>query len=300
MGLGLISKGPVTLVHVLVPALLAPLWSHQARQALAAWYGKVLLAFLGSLAVAALWIIPAIVHGGEEYARAILLHQTVGRMVDSFAHVRPWWVYLLYFPALLLPWVLMPGVWKASRQSDQASEGDRFVLFWMLGSLFVFSVISSKQPHYIVPEIAAGALWIARKTALVYSPRQLAWRGTAMVVFLILAGTAALSVKREQMNVWPAARLASELEQQDIPLAVMHKYSGQLGFAGRLRNPIPIIEGGELPAWLEAHPNGVILTFRPSLPEDTDLVMFKRFPYRSKMIEFWRLEEVPPPEPDSN
>jgi len=53
-----------------------------------------------ALAVAAAWVIPACIAGGEEYTRIILLKQQMGRVVEAYVHRRPWYEYLLVFPFL--------------------------------------------------------------------------------------------------------------------------------------------------------------------------------------------------------
>ena len=45
MGLSILSKGPVVLVHVLPAALLAPWWSMRVRTRFVRWYAGCLFAF---------------------------------------------------------------------------------------------------------------------------------------------------------------------------------------------------------------------------------------------------------------
>ena len=46
------------------------------------------------------WALPAAAAGGEDYANHILWGQTAGRVVESFAHRRPFWWYLPLLPLL--------------------------------------------------------------------------------------------------------------------------------------------------------------------------------------------------------
>ena len=95
IGGGVLSKGPVILLHVLPVALLAPLWivDKTADFRWRYWYGGLLAAILMGAAIALCWAIPAGIAGGEAYRNAIFLGQTSGRLVKSFAHQLPWWWY---------------------------------------------------------------------------------------------------------------------------------------------------------------------------------------------------------------
>src|SRR5699024_3344798 len=90
IGMGILTKGPVVILHVLPVALLAPLWvtSNAAKTRWWGWYGLLLLALLAGACIALLWAIPAAVVGGDAYAYAIFWGQSAGRTVQSFAHAR--------------------------------------------------------------------------------------------------------------------------------------------------------------------------------------------------------------------
>lgn len=165
LGLGILSKGPVQLVHVVPLALLAPVWMTRDRPtSWPRWYGGFALALLGGAAVALAWAVPAAISGGEEFARKIFLGQHTGRVVRSFSHARPVWWYLplllgLLFPALwwLAPWRRLRGAAGMWRE-----PGLRFAAVGGLSALVFFSSISGKQPHYMLPTFALFALVLAR------------------------------------------------------------------------------------------------------------------------------------------
>lgn len=197
LGLGILAKGPVVLLPVLAAALLAPWWGQRrpwgprgqrgragapspaprGRAGEGAgwrWAAGVLAAVAVAAAVALAWAVPAALSGGPAYADAIFLGQTEGRLVDSFAHNRPWWWYLALLPAVLFPYSVWPPLWQAigqavgqaaRRQSGReglADPGVRFCLAWALPVLAVFTLISGKQPHYLIPLLPAVALLAAR------------------------------------------------------------------------------------------------------------------------------------------
>ena len=165
LGLGILTKGPVALLHVLPAPLLAPLWLRGAPQGgWGRWYRGAALAVVVCAAVGFAWAIPAAIVGGKEYADELLWGQTADRMVQSFAHRRPFWWFLPLLPALLFPWAWFPPIWRQAWR-DRAFPTDaqaRLCAVWVVVPLAVFSLISGKQAHYLLPELPAAALLAAR------------------------------------------------------------------------------------------------------------------------------------------
>ncbi|HQY55317.1 MAG: glycosyl transferase [Xanthomonadales bacterium] len=173
---GLLSKGPVMLLHVAFPYLLGPLWHPWARRSPAAWYGAGGLAVLAGCAALVAWAIPASLAGGEVYRNELLFMQTAGRVVDSFDHARPWWWYGSMLPALLLPWLLWPRAWQAvfAAANPARQPGTRLLACWLIPVLLAFSLVSGKQTYYLVPELAGMAILIAAGFAQLSRSRRLA------------------------------------------------------------------------------------------------------------------------------
>ncbi|KZC28386.1 ArnT family glycosyltransferase [Rhodanobacter denitrificans] len=155
LGAGTLVKGPVALLVGGVPALLAPWWRPQTRP-LATWL-RLLAALLGAVLLALAWALPAARAGGTQYADAIFLRQTLGRVMQSFAHARPWWWYLPILPAMLLPWVAAIGRGEAAAAGGGGML-DRFVAAAFVPGFVLFSLISGKQPHYLLPLLPALTL----------------------------------------------------------------------------------------------------------------------------------------------
>jgi len=176
-GLGILSKGPVIFLHLLPIALLAPLWQNninlskqavfthffQQKQFYQSWYLGIFSSLVLGILIALIWAIPAGIVGGEEYRAAIFWKQTAGRMVQSFAHQRPLWWYLLYLPLGLFPWLLWLPTWRnlLKLPSFISDQGVRFCLIWFVTVLIAFSLISGKQMHYLLPIYPAFALLIS-------------------------------------------------------------------------------------------------------------------------------------------
>ena len=112
VGLGLLAKGPVALLHLGVPLLGARLWHPAARAEGRRFARHALLAVLGGIALFALWLLPAVLLGDPEYRQALLVTQTAGRIQHSFDHAEPWWWYAPVVLVLLAPWWWQAWWWR--------------------------------------------------------------------------------------------------------------------------------------------------------------------------------------------
>ena len=187
IGLGILTKGPVVLLDAGLVVAFGPWWSETARANKGRWYGALGLGVLGGAAIALAWAIPAAIAGGDKYADAIFLHQTVDRMTKSFAHRRPLWWYFMVLPAMALPWTLvMRAPWRAWYDSFHISKSARFGIAWFVPAFAVFCLVSGKQPHYLLPLLPGLALYLA----VVLGSDGARLRGRVFGALLLLAGTA--------------------------------------------------------------------------------------------------------------
>lgn len=193
---GLMTKGPVMLLHVAFPFLLGPLWHPWALRRRARWYASGGLALLGAVGVLLAWALAAAAVGGEAYRNELFFMQTTGRMVDSFDHARPWWWYASVLPMLALPWILWPRAWQATLAAVRApaSPGLRFVACWLLPVGLAFSLVSGKQAYYLLPEAAAAAMTLAAGFAGLMARGRTAPRiaGAWPIALALAAGACAL------------------------------------------------------------------------------------------------------------
>ena len=166
VGLGLLTKGPVMLLHVVFPWLLGPLWSDWAQRERRRWYLHGALALLASCGILLVWVLLASWAGGAVYREQLLFHQTAGRVVNAFAHAKPFWWYLPLLPILVFPFALWPRLWVAVWTLRRPFEpGLCFVFAWLGPVLLAFSLISGKQPYYLLPEYVGFALLLAASLA---------------------------------------------------------------------------------------------------------------------------------------
>ena len=150
LGVATLVKGPMAPVIGLVVLLL-----HLARRRTlpSGPYGRAAVAMI---AIPLAWFIPAVLLGGEAYAREVVVRQTVGRAIASWVHNAPPWFYLAHMPAALFPWffagaVAVIALWKVRP----------FLIDWILAVLVPYSVMSSKLDVYMMALIPPVALLIA-------------------------------------------------------------------------------------------------------------------------------------------
>ena len=166
LSLGLLTKGPVMLLHVGLPWLLGPLWSDYARRNARRWYVRGGAACFVACGVLLTWALLAAWSGGEAYRHTLLVHQTAGRVVDAFAHAQPFWWYLPLLPVLVFPFALWPRIWLALATWRRPLEpGVQFLLAWLAPVFLAFSIISGKQAYYLLPEFGGFAMLIAASLA---------------------------------------------------------------------------------------------------------------------------------------
>lgn len=200
LGLGLLAKGPVILLHLLPLALAAPLWAARPARGWAGWYGRIGLGLLGGAAMVLAWAIPAAIAGGPEYREAIFWGQTANRVVDSFAHRQPFWWYLPVFPLMLLPWLAWPRLWAPVLDGAQRrTQPLRFLGVSLLLVLAGFSLVSGKQVKYLLPLLPAALLLAALGWSRLPARPARAWPAVAL---LLVTGVALLLLPRLGHAPW--------------------------------------------------------------------------------------------------
>ena len=291
IGLGLLSKGPVVLVHVLPVVLLAPWWAadpHDSneRSSWGRWYlGAVAAVALGAV-IALAWALPAAGSEGSAYGSAILWEQTAGRITHAFAHRRPWWWYLPLIPVVLLPWTLWPAWWRAlARVRRPVDLPVRFAVAWVVPSFIILSLISGKQVHYLMPLLPGVAILAGVAFSRIEGGRPVLALSLVIPVLLILvhlAGQGAMG----RYDLRPVARFIKQGETDGRSIAYVGRYSGELHFLGRLVHPLEQISPAQVSRWMADHPSGLVIRNVRS-PADTAGAIFNR-PYRDGVIGIWQ------------
>lgn len=190
LALGTYAKGPVILVHLALPFLTLRLWAPNppAIRHMVRGGGLALLVALG---LVALWLVPAVVGGTPAYREELLWTQSAARVAGGMAHDRPVWFLMALLPLLLFPWAWSLRIWPALAEALRGSDAARLCLIWALAGLALFSLISGKQAHYLLPEFPAVALLVARAFGAERMQRP---GGQFAPVLLILLGFGLLAV----------------------------------------------------------------------------------------------------------
>ena len=229
-GFGLLAKGPVALLHLGVPLLAARF---------AACAG---LALLGGTAIFALWLVPALLLGDPAYREALLVTQTAGRIRDSFDHAEPVWWYLPTLLVLMAPWWWQAWWWRQV-PTLWRDPANRFAWIWVLGMLLCLSLISGKQPYYLLPEFAGFALLLAvaadARPRLGIAPGAVvAGLGAVLLAFPLYAGRIPLPFPAQLAWTFPLAG-AAMVVTQTVMVAIMtmtpihmHDHGHGLGASG--------------------------------------------------------------------
>ncbi|MEE9494205.1 MAG: glycosyltransferase family 39 protein [Gammaproteobacteria bacterium] len=293
IGLGVLAKGPVILLAVMPPAILAPLWLVKTESIRwTSWYLRLFLSLLAGAGLALAWAIPAGLAGGDAYREAIFWGQTSGRVVDSFAHASPWWSYLLWLPLLCLPWLLLPRLWLAFTALPAIfhERGSRFLLVVLISMIVAFSLVSGKQPKYLLPLLPVIMLLFARllmeNSYLDDAHIQSLGKVTIFSLLLIsLFHIVAVPLQGAKHDLTPVSEKIALLQQQEVAVANLGKYHGEFHFLGRLIQPLSEIpyNAEAIRSWLLEHPKGMIVMYdRHSAMQVPDTVY--RQPYRQGQL----------------
>ena len=186
----LLAKGPVALLF-LGPFLwsLAPLRPSRTSPSRAA--AVLTLACLPLL----LWALAAALAGGPDFARALFWERWAGRVVGDVAHSR--------FRAFYLPVALvgaLPGTLLLLRGGSSSEPWTGRTVRVLLGLLLVFTLIKSKQAHYLVPAAPAVALLCAWQLQREARNLRLLRIGVALVFLLWAAVVVALLLHLDELR----------------------------------------------------------------------------------------------------
>ena len=283
IGLGVLAKGPVVLIHVAFPILLYPLW-RQAHVSSARFLAGAGLALLVAGAVTLAWLGPALNSTGSDFARGLVWEQAAGRIAGSAAgaHARPFYFYALLVPLVLLPWGLSRDLWisrpwRRIRDRNDVGPDDRrmleFLAIWCLGELLVFSAISGKQPHYLLPVLPLIVLAFAY-----FMTKVRLFDLVATAIFMLglftVGQTIAWATVFTHYDLQPAANFVKNNRQSE--LGYSGRYQGELTFLARMNKPFEIVNPSEVKQWLRSHPSGYLVARAAHYPDDTRSVAFSQ------------------------
>ena len=162
MGLATLAKGPV---GFLLPLLVCLTYLIAQRDWKRLREMKLLPGMFLFLVIVGLWYVPALIKGGKEYFGATLMHHTVERFAKGSSHIRPFYYYLLNFPADFLPWFLfLPGAiaYGFSQGVSKKRKEFLFLLIWFGVIFLFFSISKGKRGLYLLPLFPAVSLMVGK------------------------------------------------------------------------------------------------------------------------------------------
>ncbi len=195
---------------------------------------------LGAAAIIPLlWFVPAMLMGGNDYAREVIVKQTAGRAVGSWVHKAAPWFYVTHAPADLFPWFFLAVVALVAvyRRRD---EDAKFYVSWILAVFVPYTLISSKLDVYMMTLIPPVAFLIARvvgsETRDAFA--KWSWRANVLTIGILLGIGAAGLFLAPQLVRAPDAELVSLPPVRTLFLVIIAAAVLALVTAIRVRTPV--------------------------------------------------------------
>lgn len=150
--LAVFTKGPLGLLIPLCATLVFLVVKKQTKSICRFWGWRTWLTLLLPCLV---WFAGIYAEGGREYLDNLLIHQTVGRAVNSFHHKEAFYYYLVHIWYCAAPWsFLVIGVLIfAQRKRFVQSDLQRFFQIVFIATVVLLSCISGKLQIYMLPAI---------------------------------------------------------------------------------------------------------------------------------------------------
>ena len=181
IGFGILAKGPVVFLFVLVPWLLFLYCT--VKQERAHYYLHLLYAVVIGIAIGFCWALPAAHFGGPQFANAIFFNQSLGRVVGAYGST-PFYYYLKILPAFMFPFFLWKYSWMSLKNIVSDDPRIKFVGLSSVVLLFIFSLIDQKGLRYLLPWMPLVAILMSALYACAesqYKPQRLVTLGCVFV-----------------------------------------------------------------------------------------------------------------------
>lgn len=183
LGFAVLAKGPVALL-LFAPVAALVCWREPRLRS--GFTGGWVAGALVFAAVVSSWYVPAYLANPDSFVQKFLIEQNVQRFAGGdAAHTVPAWLWLPYYPAVLLlgmlPWSLY--AFKAWPGPAKENAYERYLALWFGVILLFFTVGGSKLPHYILPAAIPLGMLIARRLGR-KEPSGVPWGAVATSVIL--------------------------------------------------------------------------------------------------------------------
>ncbi|MFA5865938.1 MAG: glycosyltransferase family 39 protein [Phycisphaerae bacterium] len=167
-GLGMLAKGPVPVIAVVMPLFFYLLWAGFWKYFKKIHFPTGLVIFL---IIVGAWVVPVLIKVPDAAWR--WKAEYFERYLGDFGTERPWHYYFSQIFLLTLPWscFLPIGLVLAFRKEFKGKRHEMIFLFcWLVAGFVVFSVGGGKRAHYILP-IVPPAIMLS-VVGMIYSLEQ--------------------------------------------------------------------------------------------------------------------------------
>ena len=173
--------------------------------------------------VALPWYVLCYVENGRAFFDEFFWRHHFERLAsESIRHAQPVWYFIPVLLAALLPWTPLLGLLLGNgRGNGWRQDGRlRFLGFWALVTLVLFSLVRNKLPGYILPALPPLAALMGVRLARTRSPG-LALGASALLLVLVPVAEALLpqALSRGLTKAWPPESISWTWALATIALA---------------------------------------------------------------------------------
>lgn len=238
LGVGVLAKGLLSLaLPVLVAGLYLAVADRSARRPFTGRFGLALL--LGLALVTLPWHLAAWQAHGHLFVEKYLMRSHVRRFATELDHhTGPWFFYLLAYPALTFPWGIPAAVaWIERHGSNprlwlRRARHEPLLLFcaiWIVVTVGLLSLASTKLPHYILSALPPTAILAA---SYFWPSRQAPSAGAGLSRLLLLLTSGVLLLAALLLRWSPALLIPVSQKTPDFSLALRAQLGGGSTLAG--------------------------------------------------------------------
>lgn len=204
----------------------------------------------------AIWLAPATILTKGNFVYDLVCNQSAGRITGKLhdSHSRPFYFSILLMPLLYIPWIFVPHVWRLQlpariRGLIETRSRDlpalRLLSMSFVVIVLIFSAISGKQPHYLVPVLPLATIMFGYFMAEVPLAR-IKGAAFSMLAIFGVGHAIASATAFKRYDLMPLANFISQ--RKDADWAVDFDYQAQVGFLARLEKPLERIDNPQ--EWL--------------------------------------------------
>ncbi len=129
--------------------------------------------------------------------------------------------------------------------------------------------------------------------ALLFAARRIRepfWPAIATVAVVLLFKLAVIQAAGSRYDVRSIAAQVRAAQDRGQPIAHLGWHHGVYEFAGRLTQPLPMLTLDELPAWVAAHPDGLVISFYRRFRFHAEPIYSQ--PFRGVQVSIWNARQA--------